>query len=78
MALGSIGRNKASGCDGIPVELFQILPGTHGDHLSWSPDASVRGRDELEACVLAREEQPLCVDARSPLSHLSMEESAGS
>ena len=24
-ALGSIARNKASGCDGIPVELFQIL-----------------------------------------------------
>ena len=24
-ALGSITRNKASGCDGIPVELFQIL-----------------------------------------------------
>ena len=24
-ALGSIIRNKASGCDGIPVELFQIL-----------------------------------------------------
>ena len=24
-ALGSITTNKASGCDGIPVELFQIL-----------------------------------------------------
>ena len=24
-ALGSITMNKASGCDGIPVELFQIL-----------------------------------------------------
>ena len=24
-ALGSIAMNKASGCDGIPVELFQIL-----------------------------------------------------
>ena len=24
-ALGSIATNKASGCDGIPVELFQIL-----------------------------------------------------
>ena len=24
-ALGSINMNKASGCDGIPVELFQIL-----------------------------------------------------
>ena len=24
-ALGSISTNKASGCDGIPVELFQIL-----------------------------------------------------
>ena len=24
-ALGSISMNKASGCDGIPVELFQIL-----------------------------------------------------
>ena len=24
-ALGSITRNKASGCDGIPAELFQIL-----------------------------------------------------
>ena len=24
-ALGSIAKNKASGCDGIPVELFQIL-----------------------------------------------------
>ena len=24
-ALGSITENKASGCDGIPVELFQIL-----------------------------------------------------
>ena len=24
-ALGSITRNKASGCDGIPVDLFQIL-----------------------------------------------------
>ena len=24
-ALGSIPRNKASGCDGIPVELFQVL-----------------------------------------------------
>ena len=24
-ALESIARNKASGCDGIPVELFQIL-----------------------------------------------------
>ena len=24
-ALGSITRNTASGCDGIPVELFQIL-----------------------------------------------------
>ena len=24
-ALGSITRNKASGCDGIPVELFQII-----------------------------------------------------
>ena len=24
-ALGSITRNKANGCDGIPVELFQIL-----------------------------------------------------
>ena len=24
-ALGSITRNRASGCDGIPVELFQIL-----------------------------------------------------
>ena len=24
-ALGSIIRSKASGCDGIPVELFQIL-----------------------------------------------------
>lgn len=36
----------------------------------------MRGGDELEACVLAREDQPLRVDARSPLSHLSMEESA--
>ena len=26
-ALGSITLNKASGCDGIPVELFQILKG---------------------------------------------------
>ena len=26
-ALGSITMNKASGCDGIPVELFQILKG---------------------------------------------------
>ena len=26
-ALGSIMKNKASGCDGIPVELFQILDG---------------------------------------------------
>ena len=26
-ALGSITTNKASGCDGIPVELFQILKG---------------------------------------------------
>ena len=26
-ALGSITTNKASGCDGIPVELFQILEG---------------------------------------------------
>ena len=25
LALGSITTNKASGCDGIPVELFQIL-----------------------------------------------------
>ena len=25
LALGSISMNKASGCDGIPVELFQIL-----------------------------------------------------
>ena len=24
-ALGNIATNKASGCDGIPVELFQIL-----------------------------------------------------
>ena len=24
-ALGSIATNKASGCDGIPAELFQIL-----------------------------------------------------
>ena len=24
-ALGSITKNKASGCDGIPIELFQIL-----------------------------------------------------
>ena len=24
-ALGSITMNKASGCDGIPIELFQIL-----------------------------------------------------
>ena len=24
-ALGSITMNKASGCDGIPVELFQII-----------------------------------------------------
>ena len=24
-ALGSISTNKASGCDGIPAELFQIL-----------------------------------------------------
>ena len=24
-ALGNIAMNKASGCDGIPVELFQIL-----------------------------------------------------
>ena len=26
-ALGSISTNKASGCDGIPAELFQILKG---------------------------------------------------
>ena len=26
-ALGNITTNKASGCDGIPVELFQILKG---------------------------------------------------
>ena len=26
-ALGSITTNKASGCDGMPVELFQILKG---------------------------------------------------
>ena len=24
-ALGNVAMNKASGCDGIPVELFQIL-----------------------------------------------------
>lgn len=53
-----------------------LVPGTHGDHLSWSPDTSARGGDELEACVLARKDQPLRVDTQSPLSHLSMEESA--
>ena len=53
-----------------------LVPGTHGDHLSWSPDTSARGGDDLEACVLAREDQPLRVDTQSPLSHLSMEESA--
>ena len=53
-----------------------LVPGTHGDHLSGSRDTSARGGDELEACVLARKDQPLCVDTQSPLSHLSMEGSA--
>ena len=35
-ALGSITTNKASGGDGIPVELFQILPETP---VLWPPHA---------------------------------------
>ena len=30
-ALGNITTNKASGCDGIPVELFQILKGVKSE-----------------------------------------------
>ena len=37
-ALGNISTNKASGGDGIPVELFQILESTQ-THVHWVGDA---------------------------------------
>ena len=59
--LGSITMNKASGSDGIPVELFQILPGREAA-LAW---ASLAQRFPASS-VLARLPTLSCDNQMSP------------
>ena len=53
-ALGSIDTNKASGGDGIPVELFQTRKGDAVKVLQKTEEARAEYRDQLGGCYAYR------------------------